>query len=383
VVKDTFILTAVTGTPDAAKRQVQARQLTYTTPVQSKTVPATGIKNTPAIQASGTLTFYNGNTYAYTVAAGTKFTDSHGVQVENTSSVTIPAGNPQTGYGHTSAPAIAVVGGTSGNIPANDFNETPCCGSSSVLVYNLAAFSGGQNSQHYTVVQQSDVNGAAGPLKTSQTQNAQKGLSAEIKSNEKLINTPQCSTSVNPNPAVGTKATSVTVSVTATCKGEVYDQQGAKSLAAELLKSEAQKSLGSNYALLNDNVVTQITSASIVDGNGTISLDVNAEGVWVYQFSDAQKQNLAKLIAGKSVSDARTILLQQMGVSDAQITISDGSNTLPTNPSDITIVINPVSGLPGGSPTATLPTPTGTAPVTPTPSLTITPEPGQGSTGGS
>ena len=96
-VKDAFVITAVTGNPDATKRQVPARKLSYTTPPQSKTVPATGQVNTKAIQATGVLTFFNGNQVEYTVSAGTVFTDSHGVKVENIGAVNIPAGNPQTG----------------------------------------------------------------------------------------------------------------------------------------------------------------------------------------------------------------------------------------------------------------------------------------------
>ncbi len=119
---------------------------------------------------------------------------------------------------------------------------------------------------------------------------------------------------------------------------------------------------------------------NIIDAQGTVSLAVNAEGIWVYQFSDAMKQNLAKLIASKSEADAKSLLLQQMGVSDAQVTIAGGT-TLPTDPSNITIVINSVTGLPSGSPTATLPTPTGTTSGTqtlPTPTPTPTPVPGLG-----
>ncbi|MFL5705400.1 MAG: hypothetical protein ACJ8AG_21580, partial [Ktedonobacteraceae bacterium] len=95
---NTYVLTGVTsGTPDSAKRQVQARQLTYTTPSQSKTASATGIVDTQPVQATGTLTFFNGNGSAYTVAARTPFTDANGVQVANNSLVVIPAGSPATG----------------------------------------------------------------------------------------------------------------------------------------------------------------------------------------------------------------------------------------------------------------------------------------------
>jgi hypothetical protein len=374
-VKDTFVLTAVTGTPDATKRQVQARKLSYITPSQSNAVPATGQVSTKAIQATGVLTFYNGNGLVYTVRAGTVFTDSHGVQVENIGAVFIPAGNPSSGYGHTTASAIAVLGGTNGDIKAFDFNLLQCCGSGAVYVSNGSAFTGGQDPQHYTAVSQSDIDGAANPLKTSQTKSAQKSLQSKIHGTEQLVNPARCSTNVTSNHKAGDRATSVMVTVTATCTGEVYDQQAAQTLAANLLKTEAQKNLDSTYILQDNKIATEITSASIIDTHGTVSLNVKAEGIWVYQFSDAMKQSLAKLIAGKSEAAAKTLLVQQMGVSDVQISISSGT-TLPTDPANITIAIKTVPGLPG---TPTVTPPTGSTPGTQTPpTATPTSQPGLG-----
>lgn len=371
--KDTFVLTAVTGTPDATKRQVQARKLSYTTPPQSKTVQATGQVSTKAIQATGVLTFYNGNGFVYTVRAGTVFTDSHGVQIENVGQVSIPAGNPSSGYGRTNASAMAVFGGTNGNIKAFDFNLVQCCGSGAVYISNASAFTGGQDPQHFTAVSQSDIDGAANPLKTSQTQSAQQSLQSQIHGNERLINPAQCSTNVTSDHKAGDRATSVMVTVTATCTGEVYDQQAATAIATNLLKTEEQKNLGSAYVLQDNKVVTQVTS--IIDTNGLVSLYVKAEGIWVYQFSDAMKQNLARLIAGKNEADAKTLLLKQAGVSGVQISISSGT-TLPSDPANITIIIKAVPGLPG---TPTVTPPTGPTPGTQTPpTATPTSEPGLG-----
>lgn len=368
--KDAFLITAVTGTPDPNQRQVSARKLSYTTPPQSKTVPATGQVNTNPIQATGVLTFYNGNSFVYTVRAGTIFTDSHGVQVENVRAVSIPPGNPAAGYGRTTASAIAAQGGTSGNIRAFDFDLLPCCGSGAVYVSNASAFTGGQDSQHYIAVSQNDIDGAANPLKTSQLQSAQGALQAQIKGNEQLVNPAHCSTNVTSNHKAGDRATSVTVTVTATCTGEVFDQQAARTMATNLLMAVAQKNFGNGYVLLDNKVVTDITSASVIDAKGTVSLNIKTEGVWFYQFSDTAKQNLAKLIAGKSEADAKRLLLQQPGVSDVQITIASGT-TLPTDPTNISIVIKSIPGLPGsGTPTAT-PRPT-------SPTATPTAQPGLG-----
>jgi hypothetical protein len=332
--------------------------------------------NTNPIQATGILTFYNGNGFAYTVRAGTVFTDSHGVQVENVGAVTIPAGNPNTGYGRTTASAIAVVGGTSGNIQAFDFSLFLCCGSGAVYVSNASAFTGGQDSQHYIAVSQSDIDGAANPLKTSQLQSAQKAFQSLIKGNEQLVNPAKCTTNVTSNHKAGDRATSVMVTVTATCTGEVFDQQAARNMATSLLMSVAQKNFGNGYVLLDNKVVTDITSASIIDAKGTVSLNVKAEGVWFYLFNDAAKKNLAKLIAGKSEVDAKTLLLHQPGVSDVQIAVASGT-TLPTDPANISVVIKAVPGLPGtGTATAT---PSTSTPGTPTsPTATPTSQPGLG-----
>jgi VCBS repeat-containing protein len=122
-------------------------------------------------------------------------------------------------------------------------------------------------------------------------------------------------------------------------------------IAEDLLKGEASHSLGAGYSLVG-NLVTTVTQAT-VEKNETVSLLVKAEGVWVYQFSDAQKKTLAKLIAGKSQKDAKALLQKQTGVSKAYIQLSQsGGDTLPTNPGQITIVTQSVPGV-QGTPTPT------------------------------
>jgi hypothetical protein len=169
--------------------------------------------------------------------------------------------------------------------------------------------------------------------------------------------------------------------VTVTCLGEAYDQQSALMIAKGLLEGEASNTLGVGYSLAG-NVVTTVTQ-STVGKNETVSLLVNAEGIWVYQFNDAQKKTLAKLIKGKLRIDAQKLLLQQPGVGKANIQFSGGDgDTLSTDPSQITIVVLSVPGIQGtpttptGTPTAA---PTATAPpTTPVVTATLT----QGATGG-
>jgi len=207
------------------------------------------------------------------------------------------------------------------------------------------AFTGGQDAQTSSVVQQSDIDGAANPLVTSLTQTAQQSLNGQVRSNERLIADPHCQSNVTSDHAAGDTATSVTVNVTVTCTGETYDQDGAQSLAAKLLQDQVKTDLGTGYALVG-KVVTAVTQAKIADAkSGTIAVSVNAEGVWVYQFSAAQEQALAKLVAGKNKQEALPLLSQQQGVEKVDVQLSGGDgNTFPSDSSQIKFVVLNVAG---------------------------------------
>ena len=168
------------------------------------------------------------------------------------------------------------------------------------------AFTGGQDPQNYTVVQQSDIDTVANSFKQPAQQSAQTALNGLKHANEQFVNKAQCTNNVTSNANVGDKATSVTVSVTATCTGEVYDQAGAETIAANLLKGEADKDTGGNYAL-SGNVLSSITSVT-ANSTGNLAVLAKAQGVWVYQFDATAKTTLAKLIVGKAQNDATTLL---------------------------------------------------------------------------
>src|SRR2546421_526625 len=148
----------------------------------------------------------------------------------------------------------------------------------------------------------------------------------------------------------------------------------AQEIAAKLIKSEAAKKPGPSYALAG-NVVTTVTQAT-VGSNGTVTLPIKVEGIWVYRFSAAYKMQLAKLIAGKSQSQANTPLLGQPGVDKIDgINLSGGGSTLPTDATQITIVVLNVPGLqeaPTRSPGSGTPTSTTSSPV-PRPSPSTVP----------
>jgi hypothetical protein len=141
-----------------------------------------------------------------------------------------------------------------------------------------AATGGGQDPQTSPFVQQSDIDVAASTAKPLATQTAQAAMQQQILASEAPVNSPQCTLQVTSNHAAGDRATTVTVTAQATCTQEVYDQQAAQSMVADLLKLEASRNPGPTYALVG-NLLTSVTQATVVDTRGTISLLIAAAGI--------------------------------------------------------------------------------------------------------
>ena len=363
LLSNTYVITSTFGTPDPSRRQIEARQLAFTTQPQAKTVPATGKVTTQGTHATGTISFYNSSTSDFYVAANDTFTDAQGIVIATDSLLRIPAGNPNLGtYGHATASAHAVNVGVSGNLPAGDIANMQCCGDPAVGVTSTGAFSGGQDPQNFTAVQQSDVDNAANPLKPALLQSALTTLNGLKHTGEQYVSNPSCKTQVMSNPGVGSKATSVTVSITATCSAETYDQASADTIAANLLKAEADKDTGGGYAL--SGTITTSNASSTVDSTGNVTLLVKTSGTWMHQFDSALKTSLAKLIAGKSKKDATNILLQQPGIDKVDI----NGDILPTDYTQISIVVpllgpeTPTVGTDSPTPTVSNATPTDVPP---------------------
>jgi hypothetical protein len=356
--KDTFTIAAVTGTPDATK-QVQARQVTATTQTYTQTVNATGQGTTSGKHAVGTVKVSNSDpTNPVNFSAGTSFPNNGGCS--NYSSivlvldarVSLPAGNNTT-----TVQAHVQQAGTAGNFPAKVTCNTPlsvaafnwgngvdCGGHFCVLIFATSDFTGGTDPQTYTAVAQSDIDNAANNLINQNQPNAQQVVQGQLGSGEQLVSTPQCSPKVSADHNAGDQASTVTVSVSFVCIGEAYDQSGSVTLAKTLLTNEAQSKFGAAYVLVGQIKTDQPSAAP--DAQGNVTVTVNAEGVFAYQFSDTQKAQLASLVAGKTKADATQLVSTQTGVAQATITLpSSMGELLPTDTTKIMIVIQPVTGL--------------------------------------
>jgi hypothetical protein len=339
----TTALTAVTGSPDEGRQEVGARLLEVSTPAVAQTVPTTGRGHTAATHATGSVNFYNEATYPQTIVADTVLTGADGVQVATETATLIPAGNPPR-FGVVTVPEHAMLARPAGNIAAFDLSGL-CC-AAGVAVKNTMAFTGGQRARDFAAVAQRDVQRVSGPLAATLTQSAQDIFTAQVHPTEQVVSPAQCAPTIHPDHPVGSEATQVAITVSVACRGEVYDAQGARVLAATLLAQQAARTLGSSYEVVGE-VSTQITQVKAVDAHrGTLLLSVSAEGVWSYPFGQMRLHHLARVIAGTRVQEAKSLLLGMQGIRAMTITLSGGNgSTLPTNPDQISMRLLIVVGL--------------------------------------
>lgn len=343
-VSDTFTLSAVTGTPDAAKQQVQARMLSVTTPAETKTVQATGQENMAGRHARGTVNVASNDPSGLTLTAGETFPNesslcpSLSIVLDANASVPPFNGNTQS----VNIPSHYLQIGSIGNTNCFLYESTQQCPivAGTAPCYRVSlydTFSGGQDAYNGPVVQQSDIDGA---VKSIAQPDPMQVLQPQIKPNERLVGTPHCTPQVTSDHQAGDKGAQVNVSVTFTCAGEVYDHGAAVAMVSTLLRQQAATDPGAGYALVGQ--LTTTITAGAADAQNTVALTVSAQGVWAYQVSDALQQVLAHRIAGMSVYKAQQVLSTQPGVAQAAIDISGGGQTLPSDPSNIKIVVQGV-----------------------------------------
>ncbi len=315
--------------------QVQGRQLAPLTLMQSMSVATTGKKHQDATRAEGTITLYNGLILRQTIAAGTMLTGSDGVQVVTDQAAVIPAANPPI-EGQVTVPAHTLVAGQQGNIQAYDIN-TACC-VTSVVAKNTQAFTGGASARDFLVVTRADINTAVTSLLVTLSQSEVAALQAQLHPGEELI-TPSCDPTVSSTHKIGDEAKEVAVTVSVTCSGMAYLAHKVHANATQLIQSQANKTLGSDYRLMGDIQVSIVHATISNPRQGIANIVVQVTGTWVYQITPEIQQHLLHLIAGMSKQQALQTLLQFPGIQGAQIIVKGGNRTLPQDPRNIHIVI--------------------------------------------
>lgn len=348
--QETYTITAVEGNPDTAANQVYAHTITTTTAPVPVTVNATGQGTIASTSAHGTLTVYNFDpNVANTFSAGTMLSNTFPTPIQMVLDADVYVPPPSAGqfYATADVPATVMPTGAIGNIPkeenpATGFKYTTTDSSGyTVQVQNNSPFTGGQDPQSYTYVQQSDIDNAANTLISENTPDARQALQGQVQPNEQLIVTQPCNSHSNADHSAGDQVSQVTVMVSFTCTGEVYDQDGALKLAQNLLNRQEQQ-LHPTYELVG-TITTTMQTATLTDPNsGTVTMTIQASGTWVAQFDTQSQQALAQSIAGMTKAEAQAFLNNQPGIQMASIQLQGrNSDRLPTNPAKITFTVLP------------------------------------------
>jgi Zn ribbon nucleic-acid-binding protein len=328
---------------NAARHQVSARLLASSELRQSRQVPASGHGVIPATRAEGILTFYNALPVPQSIPKGTILSAPSGVRVITDQTASLPAATPPV-ESSASVPAHALQPGSQGNLPAFAFHTVSCCGNG-LTVQNALAFSGGADPQPYTYVQQSDIDQASTALQMSLIAAAQRDLQARAAANERFVGGAECPALTSADHQAGDRVSEVTVTVAVVCSGEVYDQVGARVLAASLLANDAARNPGPGYSLIGQIATTIVSATLAQQQQGLITLRVQAEGIWTYQFDAQARQRLANLIKGKTQDQALALLREQPGIQSVSLALSGSGSRLPDNADAISIHVATVVGL--------------------------------------
>lgn len=339
LITNTYMITGVTTPPDPTQLQIAARQLTSTNQSQPQTVQGTGHMQTPGSVAKGTLTFFNGSfANPFSVSVSIPISGPNGVEILTDTPFTIPAGDAKAAKdGMITVPAHATKIGAQGNIGSTTINQICCTNDNSVAVKNTAAFTGGQDPKDYTFVQQSDVDRAINLSRSTALQQAQTGLQKQVQLPYELAGTAQCTDNKQVDPATvgdkGQNIPSTTVLLKVQCAQLAYDKNAAVSLAQAHLRQQAgsDPQISSGYTLAG-NISTTVTVGTV--SQQSVALQVQAQGRWIYSITAAQKQAFARLVAGKSSVQARSVLMQQAGIANVLVTTSGTQNNY--LPNDVT-----------------------------------------------
>lgn len=319
----------ITVSTDARAGSVPGRSLSQMTMSQQKTVPTTGQQHQNATQAQGRMTFYNMATSPQQIATGTLLVGADGVQVVTDQTALLPAGNLAIN-GQATVTAHAIIAGPQGNIAGGDIYG-PCCRQSIQVV--SGAFTGGHDARDYRAVQQKDIDAATSDLQASLLQSAQAAFQQQVRVNETLITPLPCHLTSTPDHPNGAEAQHVTITVSTTCRGMVYNAQAMHQQVAQTATQEAMKQLGNGYTV-SGMPTTTITQATPKGGNDIV-LQMNNASYWRYQLTDQQERQLITQIAGKSRSAATDLLLHSPGIESVAI----DATTLPTDTQHIRVMV--------------------------------------------
>lgn len=291
-----FLYTKAIPASIATTLDLSTRTLAPVTLTRSATSATSGTGHQAARVATGTLTFYNGQSQSISVPSGSVFTGRDGETIATTQDAVIPAADSSTSpptYGSTTVYAHAVRPGANGNIAAFDMSGS-CC-APSVIVKNLAPFHNGQDARTFRAVAQQDVQTLIQTVSDHLTQAFPSAF--PLQPGEAAIPT-HCTTKATTTHQVGAEAQTVTLTIAKTCSAVAYNQSELTRAAATAFTKTRP---GATYHIVG-NIQTTVKSVS--------PLTVTLSGTWAYTFSQSYQDYLAEHIQGDNPEKARVYLLK-------------------------------------------------------------------------
>jgi hypothetical protein len=207
-----------------------------------------------------------------------------------------------------------------------------------VTVTNPQPFAGGVDPRLVHVVTQADLDGVRNALYQQLQRQALQQLQKQLVANEVEAAQPNYVSKVVSDSGPGTQVDEVKVQVSVSATTFVYNIVTARQVAEQLLYKQARVLLDSNYQLKG---APTIANPVIVQqgSKGVIYLSVSAHGLWMYTISSQQISRWQQSIKGATPTLARTYLVSQAGVADAQIQLPFGADHLPVSIDQIKIAL--------------------------------------------
>ncbi len=296
---------------------VNLRHLAPITLTRSLRTFTTGRGHQNAKAASGTLTFYNGEFTAQTIAAGAVFTGKDGVKVAIDQAVTIPSANPPY-FGQVSVKARAIVAGAAGNTGIGDINAACCF--PSVVVKNTTPFTGGLDTRDYQAVAKADLDTLNLQLKRTLSLGMQQAFALHP---GEILQFTACVFKASSSHQVGEEAATVEVKAANTCQGVAYNEDELLEKATATFR--AMTGPGPRFALAGNIQVRVI---------GLVPFVVRCKGIWAYIITESYQRELAAKIAGDTPEQAKAFLLHTGVLNYARVT-----QNIPKDPEHVRFVV--------------------------------------------
>ena len=146
--------------------------------------------------------------------------------------------------------------------------------------------------------------------------------------------------SLTPNPAIGEKGETVTVTMQEQGSIGYIITSDVQQLAQRLIKLRAQQ-YGQNFVLLPSSITTGVPVIEGVDPSGFITIEIAAGCLVQYQFPQSELQTITDGLKSKTLRDASNYLAHMPGVDSKTVGFhftKGMSNSLPGDPQQIKII---------------------------------------------